>query len=308
MDTEKAILRGKPIELRSIVVGGTKILVSDGLLRTARVSDEWYEDVEHPEQLIEEIRKSKAKVDVFTFWQRLPDTTPRYGYYMERESIAALRVTSFANWEKVQIDRKARNLVRKSAKLGIVVREAAFDDDFVQGMSEVFNESPIRQGKAFWHYGKDAETLKREFSRFLFREDIFAAYHDQEIVGFIFLAYAGAYASLGQIISKIKHRDKAPNNALIAKAVEICETKGIPYLVYAEWSKGGLGDFKQQNGFEKFDLPRYYVPLTARGAAGLRLGLHKGIAGIIPKTLKHWMIVGRDRWHGKPVVQNARAQ
>jgi len=297
MDIEKTIIRGKQTELRSLVVEGRKILVTDGLLRTARISDEWYEDVANPAELIDGLRKSKAHVDVFSFWQRLPDITPKHGYYMERESIAALPVTSVAAWQKAQLDPKARNKLRKSRKLGIVVREAAFDDEFVQAMTEVFNESPIRQGKPFWHYGKDNETIKREFSRYLFREDIFAAYCDQELVGFIFLAYAGAYANLGQIISKIKHRDKAPNNALIAKAVEVCEAKRIPYLVYADWSEGSLGDFKQQNGFQKMDLPRYYVPLTLRGSVGLKLGLHNGIAGIIPKRLRRHLVAARNKWY-----------
>jgi len=303
MDIEKTIIRGKATELHSIVVGGRKILITEGLLRTARISDEWFEDVENPEQLIEGLRKSNTKVDVFSFWQRLPDVKPRYDYYMERESIAALPITSVVQWQKAQLDPKARNKLRKSTKLGIVVREATFDDEFVQAMAEVFNESPVRQGKRFWHYGKDKETIKREFSRYLFREDIFAAYYNQELVGFIFLAYAGPYANLGQIISKIKHRDKAPNNALIAKAVEVCERKGIPYLAYAEWSDGSLGEFKQQNGFEKIDLPRYYVPLTLRGAVGLKLGLHKGIAGIIPKSLWRHLVGARNRWYaGKPTA------
>ena len=83
------------------------------------------------------------------------------------------------------------------------------------------------------HYGKDFETVKREFSRFLFREEIFGAYLGEELVGFIMLADAGKYACLGQIISKIAYRDLAPNNALLAKAVERCAEKGFPYLVYA---------------------------------------------------------------------------
>ena len=50
------------------------------------------------------------------------------------------------------------------------------------------------------------------------------------MIGFIFLICADRFAALGQIISKIAQRDKAPNNALIAKAVERCAEKGIPYL------------------------------------------------------------------------------
>ena len=69
-------------------------------------------------------------------------------------------------------------------------------------MTSIFNETPIRQGRPFLHYGKDFETVKREFGRFLFREEIFGAYVGEELVGFIMLADAGRYAYLGQIISK----------------------------------------------------------------------------------------------------------
>jgi hypothetical protein len=308
MDTEQTIIQGKTTELRSIVVSGKKLLITDGLLRTARISDEWYQDVENPEELAEGIRKSRANVDVFAFWQRLPDVKPKHNYRMEPESIAALPVTSVAHWQSAQLSSKARNKIKKAAKLGIVVKQATFDDEFVQAMVEIFNESPVRQGKPFWHYGKDHETIKREFSRFLFREDIFAAFHGQELVGFIFLAYAGAYAHLGQIISKIKHRDKAPNNALIAKAVEVCETKHIPYLVYAEWSEGTLGDFKQQNGFERIELPRYFIPLTLRGTVGLKLGLHHGLAGLIPTTLRRYLVAVRNTWYRRPAVDAGAPQ
>ena len=61
---------------------------------------------------------------------------------------------------------------------------------FVRGMTSIFNETPIRQGRPFLHYGKDFETVKREFSRFLFREEIFGAYVGEELVGFIMLADA----------------------------------------------------------------------------------------------------------------------
>ena len=122
-------------------------------------------------------------------------------------------------------------------------------------MTSIFNETPIRQGRHFLHYGKDFETVKRQFSRFLFREEIFGAYVGEELVGFIMLADAGRYAFLGQIISKIARRDLAPNNALLAKAVERCAEKGIPYLVYALWLDDGLGDFKRSNGFQNLIFP-----------------------------------------------------
>ena len=166
-------------------------------------------------------------------------------------------------------------------------------------MTDIFNETPIRQGKPFWHYGKDFETVKREFSRFLFREDLIGAYYNGELIGFIMLADAGKFAVLGQIISKIEHRDKAPNNALLAKAIEICERKNIPYLVYAKWDDGTLGAFKRHNGFQKINLPRYYVPLGPMGKVAIKLRLHHGIKGVIPTRVQERLKGYRRVWVSK---------
>ena len=100
-----------------------------------------------------------------------------------------------------------------------------------------------------------------------------------------------------EILSKVEHWDKSPNNVLIARAVEICVEKWIPYLVYSLWPRGSLGEFKRRNGFEKIDLPRYYIPLTVRGQIFLKLQLHHGITGIIPEKLKVRLINLRRKWY-----------
>jgi hypothetical protein len=274
-----------------------RILIEGKILRIARLEQEWYEDIEDPQTLINELGSTEPKPDILTFWQRFPDTEPKYSYTMEPDSIAVLPIKSYSFWWEKQIERKARNKIRKAQKKGLTVRMASFDDTFVHGMTSVFNETPIRQGRRFLHYGKDFETIKREFSRFLFREEIFGAYLGKELVGFIFLADAGGYTFLGQIISKIAHRDLAPNNALLAKAVERCAEKGIPYLAYALWLDDGLGDFKRSNGFQKFDLPRYFVPLTRRGKLALKLGIHRGWKAAIPKRLRKPLKKLRRRWY-----------
>jgi len=260
-------------------INGQKIMVEGKILRVAKPhanpQDEWFDDVDNPEMLIDDLRKSKHCPDILTFWQRLPDTNPKYPYAMELDSIAALPIRSYSYWWEKQIDRKARNKARKAEKKGVIVRPATLDDQFIEGITSIFNETPIRQGRRYLHYGKDFETIKREFSRFFFREEIFGAYLGEELVGFIMLCNAGNYLFLGQIISKIVHRDLAPNNALLAKAVERCAEKGFPYLVYAYWLDDALGDFKRSNGFQKFDLPRYFVPLTRKGKLALSLGLHR---------------------------------
>jgi Acetyltransferase (GNAT) domain len=281
-------------------VNGARIMVEGKVLRVARPhawpQQEWFEDVENPAMLTDALQKSKSCPDILTFWQRLPDTEPKYSYLMELDSIAALPIKSYSFWWEKQIDRKARNKVRKAQKNGVIVKPATFDDRFVHGVTSIFNETPIRQGRHYLHYGKDFETVKREFSRFLFREEILGAYLGEELVGFIFLADAVRYAFLGQIISKIAYRDLAPNNALLAKAVERCAERGFPYLVYALWLDDSLGDFKRSNGFQRFDVPRYFVPLTKKGKLALKIGLHRGWQEALPKRLRKPLKKLRRRW------------
>jgi hypothetical protein len=285
----------------TMTINGKKIVIEGNVLRMAKLDpwfqQEWFEDLENPEMLIDALQKTKRCPDILTFWQRLPETEPKYSYPMELDSIAALPIKSYSSWWENQIERKARNKIRKAQKNGVIVKPATFDDRFVRGITSIFNETPIRQGRHYLHYGKDFETVKRQFSRFLFREEIFGAYLGEELLGFIMLAYAENYAYLGQIISKIAHRDLAPNNALLAKAVERCAEKGIPYLVYALWLDDSLGDFKRSNGFQKFDLPRYFVPLTRKGKLALKLGLHRGWKEAVPKQLRKTLKNLRRRWY-----------
>lgn len=294
---KQTVIDGKTVSLDCATIDGQTYSVTRGLVRVMSLEDDWYEDVSDPASVIAALNNSDNRADIFTFWQRLPDTEPRYPYQMERDSIAALPIKSYSFWWEKQIDRKARNKVRKAQKNGVLVKPAMFDDRFVRGITSIFNETPIRQGRHYFHYGKDFETVRRQFSRFLFREEIFGAYLGEELVGFIMLAYAENYAYLGQIISKIAHRDLAPNNLLLAKAVERCAEKGVPYLVYALWLEDSLGDFKRSNGFQKFDLPRYYVPLTRKGKLALKLGLHRGWKAALPNRLKRPLKKLREFWH-----------
>lgn len=274
------------------------LIVTGRLIRTTRIEQEWYDNVREPEEIVKGLRQNSIKADIFTFRQCLPEVTPIYKYYMEFEDIAVLSIKDYDYWWSKQINSSTRAMVRKALKKGVTVREVDFNDEFVRGMVNIFNESPMRQGKPFLHYGKDFETIKKDFSRYLFREEIFGAYYNGDLIGFIMLGYGdNNVAFLGQIISKIEHRDKAPNNALIAEAVEICGRKKIPYLVYAHWNLGSLADFKRHHGFQKVSLPRYYIPLTAKGKVALRLAFHRGLEGMIPENIKGSLVKLRSRWY-----------
>jgi len=295
-----ALIKGQPSQIECVDLCGQTYSIERDLVTVVRLEDEWYEDVTDPAAVIDELRSRKdVKADILTFWQRLPDLSPKFSYHQEREDIAVLPVESYSHWLNHQIKPRVRSLVRKAEREGIVVKEVAYDDEFVRGMTAIFNEAPIRQGRQFWHYGKDFETVKRQFSRYLHREHMIAAYFHDEMIGFIMLGDAGRFGLTGQIISSLKHRDKATNNALIAKAVEVCEQRRLDYLVYLFWSDDSLSEFKRRCGFEKTGAPRYFVPMTARGELALKLGAHRGWKAMLPPGIKRPLKQLRRRWNGQ---------
>jgi hypothetical protein len=297
--TQDTLVNGRPTGIRCLEIDGQTYSLSGKLVKVVRLEDEWYQDVHDPESVISTLRTARVGADLFTFWQRLPDTEPRFQFHQEWESVAALPVGDFDSWWNGQITSRTRNLIRKAAKAGLEVREACYDDAFVRGMTEIFNETPIRQGRRFWHYGKDFATVKRQFSRYLFRETLIGAYYRGELIGFVMLGDAGRYGVTGQIISKIQHRDKATNNALIAKAVEICARKGLPYLVYFNWGSGSLMEFKRRCGFRETRIPRYYVALTETGRVAMRLELHRGWKALLPLPVRDRLKSLRGWWLGQ---------
>lgn len=289
-----------------VKVCGREIQVDGGLLRIARLGVDQYESVDDPAAMLQALRESSIRIDLFTFMQKLPETSPKYPYAMEWDNIAALPISTFDEWWAKQISDKTRNAVRSAAKKGVAVREVPFDDVLVAGISAVYNESPIRQGKPFWHYAKDVQTVHRENATFADRSFFIGAFLEQQLVGFAKLVCDEhrTQAGLWQVLSMIQHRDKAPTNALIAQAVRSCAERNIRYLVYAGFAYGkkqrdGLSDFKRHSGFRRVDLPRYYLPLTVLGRIALRLGLHRRFVTRIPEPLLARLRKARSRWYAR---------
>ena len=203
-------------------------------------------------------------------------------------------------------------MVRKASKAGIEIRKVDFSDELIAGIEGIHNETPIRQGRPFKHYGKPFATIKRDHATFLDRSEFFGAYQKGDLVGFIKLVHGDRVSSLMQIISKISTRDKAPTNALIAKAVESCTAKGIPFLHYGTWSRRSMGEFKKHHAFERLEIPRYFVPLNPFGNILLQCGLHRPFIDRVPENWLDQLAVWRSKWNSfrypDPKKQGAVAQ
>lgn len=284
--------KGRRIKASCFAFNGIDIIVKGSFLKIASLWEEDYDDLTDPAAVINDLKAMRNRPDLFTFKQRYPYLTPKHQFHLEYDSIAVLPITTYDNWINGQLSTNSRRLIAKAIKCGVQVKIVEFDSIFIEGMRRIFSEAPFRQGKRFWHYRKDNETIKSEFSKYLFREDIIGAYLDNILIGFLFLARAGRYAMPSQILSSLAHRDKGVTNVLLAQAVSICAREGLTHIVYGDWQESGLTEFKRRNGFVRIDIPRYYVPLSKKGILAIHLRAHRGLSRSLPTRL---------RWHLKRI-------
>lgn len=292
-----------------VKICGNQCLVEGKLIKVLRIDAEGYDYCDDPFEALQEIRAKKTKADLFTFVQKPSELVAKYNFYREVDNFACLTITSYDQWNSQQIDFRVRNKIRKAAKAGVAVREVKFDEVLVKGISEIYNESPVRQGKPFWHYQKEIDEVRKMNATFLDRSIFIGAFLDGALIGFIKMVMSEdrTLAGLMQIVSMVSQRDKAPTNALMAQAVKSCSDRRIKYLLYANFSYGkkqqdSLADFKRHNGFQKIELPRYYVPLTLLGRVALRLALHHRSKDWIPEPVARTFRELRSLWYANKYV------
>jgi hypothetical protein len=297
-------VRGKPVTVPSVNIEGRTVLATGTWLNVATVQDEELvigDVVPNPESFVAKLKHSGLGVDLLTFIQTPPDVVPRYPYYFEWDNFAIMPITSYADWWDHRVEASVRRAVRKASKSGVTVKVADLDDAFIHGICLINDETPIRQGRRFWHYRKSQDEVRSENTTYPGRNLFLGAYYDNELIGYMRLIFSGELASTVQILSMMKHYDKRPQNALIARAVEECAGRGIRHLMYCNYvyrdPASSLTEFKRRNGFEKVQFPRYYVPLTVKGDFALRLGFHHRLSDRIPLTLLRRLVSMRTWWN-----------
>jgi hypothetical protein len=298
-------IQGKDTNVPSIRICDRTVIAVGKWLKIASVHDEFFvegEIVPEPDRFIAEVKQWNIKPDLFTFAQKIDDLTPRFGFYLEWENFAVIPITTYQDWLKKRIRKDGRVNLHRAQREGVVVRSVSYDDQFVQGIKELYDETPMRQGKPFWHHGKSFEDIKKIHGTYRERAEYIGAYFEGELIGFLKMVYVGNIAKTMNVIGKERYFRKRPTNALIAKAVEICAEKGIAYLNYGEYrfpgkKESSLSDFKRRNGFQEFKYPRYYVPLTTKGKLALALGFHRDSKTLIPWIVRKLLLQLRSLYY-----------
>jgi hypothetical protein len=296
-------IKGKWMSIPVVHVNEYSVIASGKWIKVAAVHDEaWMErEVEQPSKIIERLQTSGDFADVFTFAQKLPETVPRYSYPIEWDSVAAIPIASFdAWWDK--LPQEARKNSRRAAKRGVVTTVRTFDDDLVAQIVQLNNDVPLKQGAPFTHFGKPFDLVKKDHCGFKERSDFICAWVGDELVGFLKLVHCGNVGAILQLTTKGSHYDKRPANALVTRAVKLCEEKGLSFMTYGKYRYGNqentsLMEFKSRNGFEEIMVPRYYVPLTLKGKMVMRLGLHRELVGVLPRPVIALGRRVRSNWH-----------
>ena len=288
--------KGRWVKVPAIECAGNVVVVTGKLIKIAAVHDEiWLENsINDPELCIQRLRDARSRAssaDIFTFAQKPPSIETQYRYPRDLESLAAIPLTTFDDWWK-SVPQETRKNVRRAQKRGVLVRTEQFSDELVRGILDVNNDSPVRQGRRYTHFGKSFEQVRKDHEAFTDRSIFICAYFEEEMIGFMKVVYRGEVASILQLTPKASHSDKRPANAMLAKAVEVCTANHKSYLVYGMFNQGNKGDtpireFKVRNGFKEIKMPRYYVPLTTWGTVCVRMKLYRGLIGLLPA----WIIL-----------------
>jgi hypothetical protein len=78
-------------------------------------------------------------------------------------------------------------------------------------------------------------------------------------------------------------------------------------FAYGKKQRDSVTDFKERNGFQRIDVPRYYVPLSHLGAAAFRLGLHRGLVDRFPESVVSKLREIRNAWYDRKLESAPKA-
>jgi len=305
--TTEVSIKGKRIKFPALRFRGREIVVTGKMLKIAAIKDaEWVEGklVDDIGLFVSALKDSQCRSDIFTFAQELEETQSKYPYRIEWDNVAAVPITTYSDWWENRLTQVSRKNVRRSQKRGVLVKVVPFDDELIRGIMRIYNETPIRQGRRFWHYGKDFDTVKQDNSSYADRSVFVGAYFQDELIGFIKIVFVGKIARIMQILSLNQHFDKRPPNALLAKAVEVCCERGASHFIYGKYIYDNKADspvteFKRRNGFEEIRIPTYYSPLRLQGRLALMCKLHLRLKQELPEKLVDLLLRVRSKFNEK---------
>ena len=307
--------KGRVRWLPATRLGDCTVVAGGHAWRHAHVHEEnWFDGdpVRDPQAFVQALRRSALAPDLCTFRLPASGVLPAVPVRLHEDMLAVIDTRDPAAWW-ANVPQQTRKNVRRAERRGLVVREVAFDEALVRGIRRIYDETPMRQGRPFWHHGKDLEAVRRENATYLERAGFLGAYVGEELVGFLKWVRVGRRARIMQILALVREQDRRPTMALIAHAVTVVHARGLEALVYDRMVYGNkaaspMTEFKRRMGFQGVAQPHATVALTGRGRLVLALGLHRPLTERLPgpvlerllawrrTVLEWWQNHGPARW------------
>ena len=288
----EAHAKGDRYTVPGVETDNAVVIVNGRFRRVASVLNEELvegDSISDVRTVIQSMRDADLHADILTFAERPPSLAQKYNARVAWENVAAVSTKDYTEWEKKLVSSTARKAINRAKREGVIVREVEFSESLARSIHAIYNESSVRQGKQFWHFGSDLMAVQHAMSDYLDRSVFLGAFLGTELIGFIKLTWVGSTGVITQIISMKRHFEKRPNNALIAKAVEVCNRNGKAHLIYGSYvyydPDSSLTEFKRRNGFVEMKYPRYYFPLTWKGKVLLALRMHRDVREAMPRSL-----------------------
>jgi predicted GNAT family acetyltransferase len=255
-------------------------------LKVAYDPSEYLYDVFPKEDFLSSL--GKKNVDLFTFIER----SWCYSIYdcpyksWVKDNVALLTFDSYKDWIKKVTKITPNNPANRALKRGVILKISEPNERLARGIAHIYNETPIRQGRRYPFYGMSYEDVHKSFK--LDSNTLYiTANLGEEIIGFLRLQLGDNLAMIDQGLSMEAHMDKGVTRALMAKAVEISADNNQSFLMYGRiGNHPSLDRFKRLNGFEKCEIRRFFIPLSAKGKIAIKLGLHRELKDVTPNFLK----------------------
>jgi hypothetical protein len=171
-----------------------------GFVKLASDIQEYEKNIQPTDQFTAKLRDKG--IDIFTFLDRrwcCPITNPPANWIKEEDNVGLLEIKDYNSWWQA-IGKKTRNMVRRAEKNGVKVAVVEPSDKLAESIWKIYNETPIRQERAFTHYSEPLNIVKGNM--YAAKNNTFiAGYLGEEIVGFIQILYGDNIVIVSNILS-----------------------------------------------------------------------------------------------------------
>lgn len=295
--------KGRAQQVPAARVDGHAVLCRGRWLRHAEPQDEvWLEGqaAYSSDAFLRALQASPLAPDLLSFHLGGDQPAPHWPHRLQPDNLACIDVRDQQAWWE-GLPQQTRKNVRRAERRGLRVHEAPYDESFARGIQRIYDETPVRQGRPFWHHGKDLVTVMRENASYADRAWFLGAWVGDEMVGFLKAVRVGRCARIMQILALVREQDRRPTMALIAHMVEVAHRSGLDTLVYDRMVYGhkagsSMTEFKRRMGFAAVPQRRCTVALSARGRLALALGLHRPPADRLPEPVLSRLLALRRWW------------